>query len=171
MKTRILRALWNLFNPMASPCKIVKGDSLLDCHTIVRHVKGGHVLDDGSIAGDAFLSNTKDAGEVSYNWLDFFDGDIKQQLTELRLVINRKPSNTAVLAELNVGDVRHKLMNNIPDMEVIYDPTEKSDSLKQDYSHCFMTDIPDELSSEADCVGELISELVSSDKMYPRNQP
>ncbi len=167
MRTRILRALWNLFNPMASPCKIVKGDSLLDCHTIVRHVKGGHVLDDGSIAGDAFLSNTKDAGEVSYNWLDFFDGDIKQQLTELRLVINRKPSNTAVFAELNVGDVRQELINNVRDMDVIYDPTDESDSLRRDYSHCFMSNIPDKLSSEEDCVGELISDLVTPDKIHP----
>ncbi len=158
MVMTLLKALWDLFNPIKLYYKIIKGKRLSDNHTIVKHVGGSFIDEHGRFRVGAFLSRQKDEGRPSYNWLDFFNGTAEQKMTQLRAVGNLTLATTAKFAELNVGTVRQKIKDYIPSVDIIREPTLKSKKLNKDYSHCVMTNIPNrpdkdyELSSTEEAV-------------------
>ena len=162
---------------MKSSYKIIKGNPLLNDHTITRYVGGSFVNpQDGSIDGAAFLSKPNHNGRVSYNWLDFFDGTEAEQMRKVRNAINIKNLGaSAVFANLNVGNVRETVQARVSGADIIHDPTEQSADLKQDESHCVMTGIPEksdrdyEESSLEDLVSEEIAECIIG--THPAREP
>ena len=160
---------------MKSSYKIIKGNPLLNDHTVVRYVKGRYVNDDGSIQGVAFLSRPIDNGCVSYNWLDFFQGTTEDKLRGIREIGNLTLARSAVFAELNVGIIRQKIQAQIPNADIVHDPVVQFGSIKQDESHCVMTDIPNkmeegyELSDMEEAVGRIMSRNITN--THPAREP
>ncbi len=172
MVMTLLKALWDLFNPIKSSYKIIKGKPLSDDHTIVKLVGGSLIKEHNGgikIDGNAFLSRHRDEGRPSYNWLDFFTGTIEQKLTQLKKTTTLNRGATAKFAELNVGNVRKKVRKYIPSIDIIHDP--QSTGKNKDFSHCVMTNIPRKLdenyepSSAEEAVGRIISRDVTN--IYP----
>ena len=176
MEIAILRVLWNLFNPMTSSYKIAKGAPLPKGDTIVRYIKPRYANADGTVDGTAFLSLPDHNGDVSYNWLNFFDGTTDERLCKIRKVINLKLEKKALFAELNINNALQEVQEFISTINIIYKPTEQSERLKQDYSHCIMTNVPDvpDKGSDISFLQETMIELLSAcvgKNTHPAREP
>lgn len=136
---------------------------LPDGDNIVRYVGGSKIREDNRIDGSAFCRRIDEDG-LSVNWLEFFSGLAKQrQVAEVRRLIHlRSLGTTAVFAELNVGDVKQQLRDELPDVYVINTPQPANDVFPQpDPSHCEIMGLPPAAAEDvALIIGDMIAKRV-----------
>jgi hypothetical protein len=140
----------------------MKGDVLPAADHIVRYVKPSMIQEDGTANGADFRlrPNRPDETGVSVNWLEAFDGDKAHQLAEVRRLFRPTVRKTGRLAELNIGAVREKVVEELATLRIVHDPLDAEDDFDADPSHAEMTGLPPGDSPEADMIGDLIAECV-----------
>jgi len=145
----------------------MKGDELGPDEHIVRYVKPSMVLEDGSPDGSDFQlrPNRPDETGLSVNWLEALGMRKEQQLTEVRRLcrLHRRPKGR--FAEMNVGEVRRKVAEELVTLRVIHDPLEPVGAFDADPSHAEITGLPPHGSDQAMLVGDLIAECMAA--MHP----
>ncbi len=141
---------------------------LTDNDNVVRYVGGSKIRENNRIDGSAFCRRLGEGG-ASVNWLEFFYRlDKQQQIAEVRRLIHlRSLGTTAVFAELNVGDVKQRLQDELPDVYVINKPQPAdADFPELDPSHCEIMGLPPaEAESMALTIGDMIAKRVNA--IYP----
>ncbi len=108
-----------------------------DSDNIVRYVGYSQIRENGRIDGAAFCRRLNEGG-LSVNLLEFFADLAKpQQVSGVRKVIHRTLGRQAIFAELNIGDVKQYLRDELPDVHVINTPQLGTDRFPEpDPSHC-----------------------------------
>ena len=141
---------------------------LPDSDNVVRYVGGSKIGENHRIDGAAFCRRHDEDGP-SVNWLEFFSGlDKQQQIAEVRRLIHlRILGRTAAFAELNVGDVKQRLRDELPDVYVIHKPEPADHNFPaSDPSHCEIMGLPPaEAEDLALTIGDMIAQRVKA--IYP----
>ena len=140
-----------------------------DSDNVVRYVGGSKINEGNRIDGSAFLRRPIDDG-LSVNWLEFFSGlDKQQQIGEVRRLIHLSNLGaTAVFAELNVGDVKQRLRDELPDVYVVNKPQPAGDDFPEpDPSHCEIMGLPP-AEAESLALAEVEPELTIGDIIAQR---
>ena len=137
---------------------------LQDSDNVVRYVGYTKIKENNRIDGTAFCLRPDEDG-LSVNWLEFFTGLAKpQQVAEVRRVIHRTPGRRAVFAELNVGDVKQYLKEELPDVRVVNTPQPADDRFPEpDPSHCDIMGLPPaEAENIALIIGDMLAKRVNA---------
>lgn len=137
---------------------------LQDSDNIVRYVGYTKIKENSRIDGSAFCLRFDEDG-LSVNWLEFFSDFTKsQQVAEVRRVIHRAKGSRAVFAELNVGDIKQYLLEELRDVRVISTPQPADDRFPEpDPSHCDIMGLPPaEAESMALTVGDMLAKRVNA---------
>jgi hypothetical protein len=150
----------------------MKGDPVPDADHILRYVGGQHIEDDGTILGGAFIAKPKDNNCPSYNWLEFLEGSLEEQVQQVRNAARLTYGARALLVRINVGTVRTHIAEGADGhaVSVIHDPRCEDEKYPDpDPSHALMTNVPD----ENDPNGELIGDLIRQCKLdeFPARRP
>ena len=145
---------------------------LSDSDNVVRYVGGSKIRENNRISGEAFQLDHDEDG-LSVNWLEFFSiPDKQQQIGEVRRLVHlRSLGATAVFAELNVGDVKQRLRDELPDVHVINKPEPADDDFPEpDPSHCEIMGLPPAIAEDlALTIGDMIAKIVKA--KYPARTP
>ena len=142
-----------------------------DADHILRYVRGQHIDRDPRsgkkvITGGGFIARPRDNNKPSYNWIECFDGNINEQVQQIRALARIGYAASARLAQLNVGKVRLHIARNTKDareIEVHLLPLEKEGAHERDPSHAEMTNVPDENDPEGEMIGDLIAQCIMGD--------
>lgn len=153
----------------------MKGQDLPSSDPIVRYVRPQLILDDGSAAGAAFelRPDRPDETGVSVHWLEAFAPDKENQLAEVRrrCRLERRPNGR--FAEMNIGAVIRHVEQDLQGIRVLHDPLEACGESDEDPSYAQITGLPPGGSAEAELIGDLIAQRVTT--LYPavpdRNTP
>lgn len=133
------------------------GDRLPDGDHVVRYVRPRQVRD-GRADGSAFrLRPGEDA--LSVNWLEAFPPDTEEQIVAVREVIRMRISRSGRFAELQVGEVTHRLAQTV-EVSFRHRPLDADGPWPVDPSHVEVSGLP---SSDADrmvLVGDMIAKCV-----------
>lgn len=136
-------------------------DDLPERDHVVRYVRPGLVLDDGTVDGKAFQLRRRENG-LSVHWLERWGGDDRtNQLAEVRRVsrLNRRPNGK--FAELPVGESKdYVLAQSRICVRFAHDPLPSSRDWPDDPSHSQIVNVPTAGAFEATRVGELLAECV-----------
>ncbi len=100
----------------------MNGNSIPDDNHVVRYVKAtAYDPETGRFNGIGFAFRPDDMGQLSSNWLEFTVGDEAQRLAYIfeRKRITWKKNGR--LARLNVGSIRARFADDVPDLQVIED--------------------------------------------------
>ncbi len=145
----------------------MKGDDLPAGDQIVRYVKPRMVEEDGTANGADFRLRPTHPDEtgLSVNWLEAFGPEKDHQLTEVRRLcrLTRRPNGR--LAEMNVGEIRSSVSEELDTLRIVHDPLEAAQGCDADPSHSAITGLPPGSSDQAMLVGDLIAECVVA--MHP----
>jgi len=139
------------------------GDDLPDDDHIVRYVKATSIREDGTVDGSEFRlrpSRPDDTG-VSVQWLDYHrDLPKADQLAQIRSVSRLTLKKKARFAELNVGQVKRHVSEELEAMRIEHWPLEANGEYPADPSHAEVTGLPPGDSDLAALVGDLIAQFV-----------
>lgn len=140
----------------------MKGDDLPAADHIVRYVKPSMIEEDGTPNGSEFRlrPNRPDETGLSVNWLEAFAGDKSHQIAEVRRLYRLAVRKTGRFAELNIGNVRGKLAEELETLRIVHDPLDAEAGFDADPSHAEITGLPPGDSPEADMIGDIIAECV-----------
>jgi hypothetical protein len=142
----------------------MKGDMLPDNDDIVRYVRPG-LIEDNEVAGGAFVLRGSEPG-LSINWLGYFQNQSKEkQLCKVRRLFRLQVRPNGRFAELNVGQTRKYLAEQIQDLRFVEDPL-PADSINgydADPSHALIEGLPNpnDLPEFAELIGDMIAECVA----------
>ena len=97
------------------------------------------------------------------NWLDYFGGLTKsQQLDEVRPLIRLTVKRSGRLAELNVGHTLEHISNRLPSVRIVNRPLSADEKYKADPSHSELVGLPPSETDEAELIGDMIAECVTT---------
>ena len=134
-----------------------------DRDNVVRYV-GFSGIRNGKVDGSQFCRRPGDDG-LSVNWLDCFAQlDQSAQLAAVRRVIHRQLGRNAVFAELNIGDIKQFLHDELPGVRVVKNPSPANDRFPHDDpSHSEIMGLPpaDDLYL-APIIGDLLAKRVKA---------
>jgi hypothetical protein len=141
----------------------MKGDLLPDNDHVVRYVRPG-LIDGEEVTGDAFHRKEGEPAP-SINWLDHFRNQPKeQQLREVRRLFRLQVRPKGRFAELNVGQTRRHLADELEALNFIEDPlaADPVNGHDEDLSHALIEGLPDPSESPefAEMIGDMIAECV-----------
>lgn len=147
------------------------GDELPDAAQVVRYVRPSYIREDGDVDGRAFRLREDETG-LSVNWLDYFAGLSKaEQVNEVRRLSGLSLSRNGRFAELNVGDVKHVVgaeLPELPGLRFVHDPPAANGAIEADPSHSLVIGLPRPADSRmAAAVGDLIARRVQG--LHPAN--
>ena len=140
---------------------------LQESDNVVRYVGYTKVKENNRIDGTAFCLRLNEDG-LSVNWMEYFSGLTKpQQISEIRRVVHRTLGRRAFFAELNVGDIKQYLLEELSDVRVINTPQPSTDRFPEpDPSHCDIMGLPQaEAENMALVIGDMIAKRVNV--IYP----
>ena len=144
------------------------GNNLPADDHVVRYVKPTSVRSDGKPAGSAFCPRPDDTG-LSVNWIECFrDCSKEQQIAEVRRLFRLKMRVRGRLAELNVGQTRRHLRDELDSLRFVHRPLVAEGPYEADPSHSEITGLPGADSPEAELIGDMIAESISA--VYPAVQ-
>lgn len=138
---------------------------------LVRYVGKQKILEDGTADGSAFLlrTNRPDETGLSFHWLEVLGANKMDQLAEVRRLTRIRFRTNGRLAELNVGDVRTEISNELSGVRIVHKPLDAEGEFDADPSHSEMTNLPPGDSDQAMLIGDLIADCVVS--MHPAIGP
>lgn len=134
-----------------------------DSNHVVRYV-GQMGLRNGKVDGSQFCRRPGEDG-LSVNWLECFAQLGKSaQLAEIRRVIHRQLGRNAVFAELNVGEIKQFLRDELPGVRVVQKPSPANDRFPHDDpSHSEIMGLPPADDRYlAQIIGDLIAQRVKA---------
>ena len=142
-------------------------EELPDDENVVRYV-GPRNVKNGEIEGAAFKPREVDVDGISADWMGAYDDPKENQLQEIRNRIRMKMKKTGFLAELNVGDVRMRVLDEHGSiLQFIHTPLEAGNGYQPSPSHILVKGIPivkgipgDRDSDEAHPVCDLIARCI-----------
>ena len=131
---------------------------------IVRYVKPSMILEDGTPYGVDFQlrPNRPDEIGLSVNWLEAFGPGKEHQLAEVRRLCRLKLRPKGRFAEMNVGEVRRRVAEELDTLRIVHDPLEAEGAFEADPSLAQITGLPPHGSDQAMLVGALIAECVAA---------
>ena len=135
---------------------------LPDDDNVVRYVGFTGLRDNGRVDGSQFCRSS-DEGGLSVNWLEYFDYPTKeQQIAGIRRLIHRTLGRRAVFAELNVGDVKNYLRDELLTVRFVNTPAEPNCRFPEsDPTHCDILGLPPaEAGDTALVIGDMIAKRV-----------
>jgi hypothetical protein len=144
---------------------------LPDNHNVVRYVGFTGLRDNGRVDGSQFCPSPGSHG-LSVNWLEYFDCPTKeQQIAGIRRLIHRTRGRKAVFAEINVGDVRSYLANELSTVRFVNTPAQPNCRFPDpDPTHCDIMGLPPaEAGDGALVIGDMIAKRVKT--LYPAVVP
>lgn len=146
----------------------MRGDSLDDEHNTIRYIKPSS-FEDGVIDGSGFPLRQGEKG-ISVNWLEFFEGSKEEQIQEIRQFKNRTMTlrKTGCFAELNVGQTRQYLAEEILEISFVEDPIEASENHEADPSHSLICGVPSEPDELRMAIQDMIAECITA--KYPAKE-
>ncbi len=140
----------------------MKGDPLPDADHVVRYVKHGSV-DNGVVDASEFCLKEDRPGEkgVSVSWLEIFPTDKQGQLAEVRRLTRLIWKRSGRLAELNVGQTRAHLAEELPELSFIELPLKADAEYEVDPSHSEIRNLPSWTFPErSSLIGTMIAECI-----------
>ena len=100
---------------------MMRASEIPDSDNVVRYV-GFSGIRNGKVDGLQFCRRPGEDG-LSVNWLEcFIQLGKSAQIAEVRRVIHRQLGRNAVFAELNVGDIKQFLHDELPSVRVVKKP-------------------------------------------------
>ena len=139
------------------------GDDLPDDDHIVRYVKATSIREDGTVDGSEFRlrPNRPDDTGVSVQWLECYGEMPKDdQLARVRSVSRLSLKRKARFAELNAGQVKRHVSEELEAMQIVHWPLEAEGAYPADPSHAEITGLPPGDSDHAALVGDMIAQCV-----------
>jgi hypothetical protein len=140
----------------------MKGDTIPDQDHVARLCFPKHIPE-GQIQATAFMVR-EDEESLSVNWLEFLNCSCREnEITALRDIYNatfNRVGTRAMIAVLNVGEVREKVLKESSDgrnLEILHDP------IADDPSHSGIYN----LQYNDEEIAELILESVQANQTYP----
>lgn len=135
---------------------------LPDSDQIVRYVGKQNILEDGTADGSAFLlrTNRPDETGLSVHWLEVLQGNRLEQLAAVRRLSRIQFRINGRLAELNVGNVRAEISNEMSGVRIVHKPLEAEGEFDADHSHSEIAYLPPGDSELAMLIGDLIAGCV-----------
>ena len=137
------------------------GDELPDHDHVVRYVKPS-LVEDETIDGGAFLLRTSETA-LSVNWLEAFEGNQQDQLSEVRRLCRLNLARNGRFALLNVGEAKRQVSGSMEGVGISAAPLAPMDGFEADPSHAEITGLPPGDSDEAMLIGDSIAQCV----IYP----
>ena len=130
---------------------------------VVRYTKPTHLRKvDGRPTGAAFCLRSDESG-LSVNWLECFRHLSKdEQLAEVRRLYRLDMRKNGRLAELNVGTTKQYLQSEFYELHFVKKPLVAEANYDADPSHSEITGLPQGNSPEAELVGDMIAQTVTS---------
>ena len=146
----------------------MKGDPIPDHDHILRYIGAAHLdkdLDSGEwkILGSGFLSRPRDRNSVSYNWIEYYCGNLSDQITQIRQCTRLDYGATARLARLNMGKICQYLKKQMPERNAItvtHDPLEAGNGKPGDPSHALMHNVLNNNDPQSEMFGDFIAHCV-----------
>ena len=133
------------------------GDELPDSDHVVRYVKPSNVQK-GIVNASEFV---RDKDGVSVNWLEYFQGKTKkEQLGEVRRLIQLTIRPNGRFAQLNVGDTRNHILVAARYLSFVHDPKAARPPHEADLSHSLIGGLPPGDSPEAMLVADMITDCI-----------
>ena len=136
------------------------GSELPDSANVVRYVGFTHIQDN-QIDGAAFRLRPNEIG-LSIHWLDYYSDRSKEgQLNRVRQLIRLDRGAKAGFAELNVGETREYLDDELPTLRFVHAPSPANDRYSADPAHSNILGLP--RANDADMaimIGDMIAEVV-----------
>ncbi len=126
---------------------------------IVGYVRPRRVKSDGRISGAEYCLRTTEAG-LSVNWPAIRGSERRTQLNEVGRPSRLQLSPNGLLAEMNVGKVKHRLAGEIGTANIIHGPLEVDKGIEADPSHAQITDLPPGDSDFAMFIGDPAAECI-----------
>ena len=146
------------------PAQPNPGDSLSDVGHVLRYVRKKFVdPNNNQIDGNAFLSRPAEVGGPSFNWIEFFAGDITARIEEIRQLRRLKYEKRGRVAWLNVGQTNSYVRNQTQRLiDFISDPLHEdaARSWPADPSHAYLSNIPVIDTPEGEANGDLIAHCI-----------
>jgi hypothetical protein len=139
------------------------GDDLPDDDHILRYVKATSIREDGTVDGSEFRlrPNRPDDTGVSVQWLEFYrDLPKDDQLPRVRSVSRLKLGKKARFAELNIGQVKRHVAEELEAMRIVHWPLDAEGEHTADPSHAEITGLPPGDSDHAALVGDMIAQCI-----------
>ncbi len=142
----------------------MKGDELPNRDHVVRYVKPSMVREDGTVDGADFRLRPHRPDDIglSVNWLEIFGSDHAHQLDEVRRLSRLRLKATGRFAEMNIGEVRSKVAQELDTLGIVHCPLEATADHEADPSHAEIAGLPPGDSDQALLIGDLIAECVST---------
>ena len=139
------------------------GEDLPDHDHIVRYVKATSVREDGTVDGSEFRlrPNRPDDTGVSVQWLECYrDVSKGDQLAKVRGVSRLTLKKKARFVELNVGQVKRHVFEELKAMQIVHWPLEAEGEFPADPSHAELTGLPPGDSDHAALIGDMIAQCI-----------
>ena len=137
-----------------------------DSDNVVRYVGRMKILDDGRLDSSAFMLRPGETG-LSVNLLAAGGGlDKAQQIAAVRQSIHRRVGRNSVFAELNVGEVKGQLADELPNLSFVSRPSLATSRFPQpDPMHCEILGLPTYEDDHALLIGDMLAQCVS--RLHP----
>ena len=120
------------------------------------------IQEDGSADGSNFCLriDRPHATGLSVNWLEAFELGKVHQLAAVRRLCRLTVRPSGRFAEMNVGNVRLRVANELDALRIVHDPLEAEGGFEADPSHAEIIGLPPGGSDQALLIGDLIAECV-----------
>ena len=136
------------------------GSELPASANIVRYV-GFSRIRGNRVDGTAFCLRPNEIG-LSIHWLDYYsDLDKEGQLDRVRQLIRLDIGARAGFAELNVGETRQYIGDELPTLRFVHAPSPANDRYPADPAHSNILGLP--RADDADMaimIGDMIAEVI-----------
>ena len=136
----------------------MNGKDLPENDHIVRYVKPSSLeFEQMNIAEFRLREDRPGEKGVSVNWLEYYKNlSKKEQLEEVRKVFRLKLRKKGRFAELNVGEIKRFLSEELPDLRIIHTPLDAEGNFLADPSHSEITGLPSNNPEQSDLVAQVI---------------
>ena len=137
-----------------------------DSDNVVRYVGQMKILDDGRLDSSAFMLRPGETG-LSVNLLKQRGGlTPAQQIAAIRQLIHRRVGRNSVFAELNVGEVKSQLADELPNLSFVPRPAPATARFPQpDPTHCEILGLPPYEDDHAALIGDMLARCVN--RLHP----
>lgn len=129
---------------------------------IVRYVKPSNIeFGQVNITEFRLREDRPDEKGVSVNWLECYKNLSKEkQLAEVRKVFRLTLRKKGRFAELNVGETKKFLSEELPDLRIIHAPLDDEDGFPADPSHSEIIGLPLGPPEQSDLIAQMIVQCI-----------
>ena len=135
-------------------------NNLPESDHIVRYVKPSNLEFDRVSIAEFKWREGREKG-ISVNWIEYYKNFSKEgQLAEIRRVSRLKLRKNGRFAELNVGEIKRFVSEELRDLSIIHTPLDAEKGFLADPSHSEIVGLPSENPEKSDLIAQMIVECV-----------